>query len=59
MTWLQSLKYYHWEKAFNSGGLFNPVDRQNETQWMEDEGEQTQSRNRVLFFFETLKAISH
>jgi len=50
VTRLPSVQYCLWEKAFNSGGLFNPVDRQNEIQWMEDEGGQIQPRNKVNFF---------
>lgn len=58
MTRLQSVKYYHWEKAFNSGGLFNPADRQNEIPWMEDEGGQLQPRNKVHFCLKQRKQLA-
>jgi len=46
---LQPAKYYHWEKAFNCGGLLNSLDKQYEIQWMQAEDGQMQSTNKVYF----------
>lgn len=58
MTPLQSAKYYHWEKAFNGGGLFNSLDKQNEIQWIEAEDGQMQSRNKAYFCLKRRKKLA-
>lgn len=55
---LQPAKYYHWEKAFNCGGLLNSLDKQYEIQWMQAEDRQMQSTNKVYFCLKQWKQLA-